>query len=65
MKKTVAVSLGIVVVVIAGVFVYGLWIRFQINPSAEKFEAASSTTIPAKKVVAEPSSGTRINYKKY
>lgn len=59
MKKTVAVSLlGIGVVVIALVYLFTGGDETPENSSSANFEAVSSSTLPVKKVQAEPSSGT-------
>jgi hypothetical protein len=59
MKKTVAVSLlGVVVVVMALIYLFMGGDKAPGKSSAENFEAVSSNIEPPKKVLAEPSSGT-------
>ena len=59
MKKTVAVSLlGIGVVVIAVAYLIMGGDKAPGKSPAENFAAAPSTTLPVKKVLAEPTSGT-------
>lgn len=59
MKKTIAVSLlGIGVVVIALVYLFTGGDEASDKSSGDNFEAVSSSTLPTKKALAEPSSGT-------